>query len=141
MFLIKLLISFMLISFIGAAKCLADKQKEIDCTITRKCSTSEDIVYATDGEQCYLFRNPCIFGTEMCMRRANKKDEYKVVDEKTCKKYCGEFCTEEYAPVCGEYNNEYKEFSNECDFYKHSCQNNQSYIFLHVGKCDQAVAA
>lgn len=47
--------------------------KTIDCTITRKCSTNEDIVWALDNNQCYLYRNPCIFATEMCHRREKNK--------------------------------------------------------------------
>ena len=82
MFLKKLLSFFiLLISFyITLSTCMPDskkkddlEQKLIDCTKFRKCSTVEDIVWSTDGEQCYLFRNPCIFGTEMCMRRAKNK--------------------------------------------------------------------
>lgn len=89
MFSVKLLSFFILIitfyitlsfSMPDSKKIDDEKQKEIDCTITRKCSTFEDIVYATDGTQCYLYRNPCIFATEMCMRRAKNKNGKKTFD-------------------------------------------------------------
>ena len=59
--------------FYGWSNATDDDNKEIDCTITRKCSTNEDIVWAVDNEQCYLYRNPCIFATEMCRRRVKNK--------------------------------------------------------------------
>ncbi|XP_037807503.1 uncharacterized protein LOC119600970 [Lucilia sericata] len=141
MFYFKLTITLFLTIYLINPCFSKTDDEEINCSIQRKCSTKEDIVWASDEQQCYLFRNPCIFANEMCLRRAKNKEEYKVVTEDECKKHCHEMCTEEYTPVCGEYDNAYKTFFNECDFYRHSCQKNESYIFLHIGECDQAVAA
>lgn len=51
--------------------------------------------------------------------------DMEVITKEKCKEYCKDVCTEEYAPLCGEYDNASKTFSNECDFLRHSCQKNE----------------
>uniref|UniRef100_A0A1I8P339 Kazal-like domain-containing protein n=1 Tax=Stomoxys calcitrans TaxID=35570 RepID=A0A1I8P339_STOCA len=95
------------------------------CLIHRKCSTTEDIVYAVDDHQCYLFRNPCIYDTAICQRRENKESELKTVTKEECKEKCHNYCTEELFPVCTEYNSSLETFSNKCEFLRTSCQNDK----------------
>ncbi|XP_005190965.2 U-Kazal-Dg21.2 [Musca domestica] len=130
----QLLISLCLCLFVTlmmtAATALAD-----NCSITRKCSTFEETVYAVDKHRCYLFRNPCIFSLEQCRRKERKQKELSVVSKEECLKKCSDMCTEEYAPVCGEFNGSLKTFPNKCDFYRYSCKNNMSYMFVDNGAC------
>ncbi|XP_061396133.1 U-Kazal-Dg21.2-like [Musca vetustissima] len=106
-----------------------------NCAAQRKCSTTEETVYAVDKRQCYLFRNPCLFSLEQCRRKDNKQNELKVVSKQECMKKCRDICSEEYRPVCAEYNGALKTFSNKCDFQRYSCKNNKSYMFVDNGAC------
>ncbi|XP_073820292.1 uncharacterized protein [Musca autumnalis] len=129
----KILTSLFLFSFIILI--LSTTARADICSINRKCSTNEEIVYAVDNHRCYLFRNPCLFSIEQCRRKDKKQSDLKIVSKEICLKKCSDICTEEYAPVCAEYNGALKTFPNRCDFYSYSCKNNKSYMFIDDGEC------
>lgn len=64
--------SFLLLGF--AMSSITATSVPDPCLIKRKCSTTEDTVYAVDNHQCYLFRNPCIYETDQCKRREKKEE-------------------------------------------------------------------
>lgn len=44
---------------------------------------------------------------------------------------CPQFCTLEYRPICAKFNNELREFSNNCDLESTICETNESkFLFL-----------
>uniref|UniRef100_A0A1I8M9U8 Uncharacterized protein n=1 Tax=Musca domestica TaxID=7370 RepID=A0A1I8M9U8_MUSDO len=106
------------------------------CLAQRRCSTTEEIVYAVDTQQCYLFRNLCLYENDYCQRREKKEEELKIVSKEACLAKCRDFCTEEYFPLCAEHNGTFETFTNKCELHRNSCQKNKSYIFNHYGACE-----
>ncbi|XP_075163034.1 sgs5bis [Haematobia irritans] len=135
MFSLKLMTSCLLIAF--ALNSVCSTSVPDPCLIHRKCSTTEDKIYAVDDQQCYLFRNPCIYETSICQRREKGEKDLKIVTKDECKEKCRDFCTEELFPVCTEYGGKLKTFSNKCEFHRTSCQQDKSYIFNHYGACEK----
>ncbi|XP_053951843.1 U-Kazal-Dg21.2-like [Anastrepha ludens] len=100
-----------------------------------KCSNDEDVVWSTDedGLECEVFRNGCHLLSENCQRENSKK--LHEISKEECQKKCRTVCTLESEPLCGEYNGNQRNFSNNCDMKNYICRTGETYVSYTLGAC------
>ncbi|XP_046811559.1 uncharacterized protein LOC124420985 [Lucilia cuprina] len=89
---------------------------ELETTI---CETGQDWQVVNNG--------PCSSGISVFNQKAAKLSQ---------ETRCPQFCTLEYSPICAQFNNELREFSNKCDLESTICLTKQKWEIVHEGNCN-----
>lgn len=136
--------------------CLMPEQSQVSATFwlngcfLKLCYNYESTVYASDGNNCLVYRNSCHLSNDNCRRRrANAPSNYwrigikrnscfkykflhldlSIVTKEACQAKCTKDCGTEKVPVCGEYAGVYTTFDNNCELLKTACVNGQCKLF------------
>ncbi|XP_067632008.1 U-Kazal-Dg21.2-like [Eurosta solidaginis] len=105
------------------------------CNRLVKCSSEEDVVWATDGKNCTAWRNACQLGNENCQRQNRYEKLLTPIEKEECQKLCKRNCTLEYFPVCAEYKGNTRTFGNKCALGAHICATGETYVYISQGEC------
>ncbi|XP_065371967.1 uncharacterized protein LOC135963893 [Calliphora vicina] len=122
--------------------CLMPEQSQVTATfwlkkcLLKPCHNYERTIYASDSNNCLVYRNSCHLRNDSCRRRRANEPSLSVVTKEACQAKCTQDCGTEKIPVCGEYAGVYTTFDNNCELLQTACINGQSIIKVRNGECN-----